>query len=228
MLPGLDGTGAMFRPFLEAAPAGSSIVPRVVRYPDREVRSYVGLEPTVEASLPSDRPFVLLGESFGGPLSIRVAARAPTGLRALILVATFARAPVNPWLSRLSSLARPALFSIPPPAPFLRQLLVGPDAEDALVEEFQASTTCVHPAVLAARVQAVLRVDVREELARCPVPALYLEANAERLLRRGLSAELRALKPDLEIARVDAPHLLLQRNPKAAWSSIESFVRRLS
>jgi len=221
LLPGLDGTGRMFRSFVEAAP--EAFAPRVVSYPSHEVRTYAGLEPIVEAQLP-DEPFVLLGESFGGPLAMRIAARRPRGLVALVLVATFARSPVPPWLRRFRRLAHRAVFSFPPPAIVLRALLAGADADDELVAEFQASSSSVHPAVLAARVQAVLEVDATEQLKQCPVPMLYLRAEREALLRPGIPEELQAQRPDLQVVSIDAPHLVLQRAPEVAWEHIVRFL----
>jgi pimeloyl-ACP methyl ester carboxylesterase len=47
---------------------------------------YDELLPLVLEHLPTDRPFVVLGESFSGPLAIRIAAVRPPCLRALVLV----------------------------------------------------------------------------------------------------------------------------------------------
>lgn len=216
----------MFRGMLETAPA--TFAPRAVSYPADQVRSYEELEPVVEASLPADGPFVLLGESFAGPLAIRVAAKNPPGLVALVLVATFARAPVSGWMRRLGWFATPRLFSRRPPAFLLRALLAGSDADDELIAQFRASIRSVRPEVLAARVKTVLDVDVTSQLAACPVPALYIRARGEALLRGGIPEELQALKPDLEIAELPGPHLVLQRHPREAWELISRFVDRVS
>jgi pimeloyl-ACP methyl ester carboxylesterase len=72
LLPGLDGTGKLFAEFLKVIE--SRIDTLVVAYPSDTPMSYDELERLVLASLPADRPFVLLGESFSGPLAIRIAA----------------------------------------------------------------------------------------------------------------------------------------------------------
>jgi pimeloyl-ACP methyl ester carboxylesterase len=226
LLPGLDGSGRMFRGMLETAP--STFAPRAVSYPTDQVRSYAELEPVVEASLPTDGPFVLLGESFAGPLAIRIAAKNPPGLIALVLVATFARAPVPGWMRRLGWLVTPRLLSRPPPAFLLRALLVGKDADDELIAQFRASAGSVKPEVMAARVRTVLDVDVTSQWATCSVPALYIRALDEKLLRAGIPEELKALKPDLEIGELPGPHLVLRRHPREAWELISRFVDRVS
>src|SRR6266567_2475238 len=77
LLPGLDGTGKLFAAFVRALGAG--VESRVIGYSPDEPLGYEELEPQVRAALPRDRPYVLLGESFSGPIAMRIAAsvRAP-------------------------------------------------------------------------------------------------------------------------------------------------------
>ncbi|MGZ5969311.1 MAG: alpha/beta fold hydrolase [Polyangiales bacterium] len=225
LLPGLDGTGQMFERLVASAPA--EVTPHVVSYPTHEVRTYVGLEPIVERSFPASGPFVIVAESFAGPLALRVAAKRPPGLVAVVLVATFVRAPVPGWMQHLRFLLGRSFFSVPPPAFVLRALLAGWDADDELVEAFQASIGSVHPAVTAARVRAVLDVDVTEQLVECPVPLLYIRAEDEALLRAGIAEELRERRPDLELASLPGPHLVLQRHPREAWEVMRRLFARL-
>lgn len=150
LMPGLDGTGEQFAPLLGELP--DSLVPLVVRYPRDQALDYDALLPLVVAQLPTDSPFVLLGESFSGLLAIRIAAQAPRGLRVLVLVATFHRRPVAPWLALAGQLARAPMFSRPLPAFVLRQTLAGSDAPSAFVRAFQASSASVRSDVLALRI----------------------------------------------------------------------------
>src|SRR5689334_18272732 len=93
LLPGLDGTGVLFRPFLKLLP--SSIEPIVVAYPPRQALGYDELLPLVRSTLPKNKPFVLLGESFSGPLSLRIAAERPIDLKGLILAGSFISCPLG-------------------------------------------------------------------------------------------------------------------------------------
>lgn len=74
LLPGLDGTGKLFAEFVRALNPTVECV--VVAYPKDQPMGYEELEGLVVSALPKDRAFVLLGESFSGPLAIRIAARA--------------------------------------------------------------------------------------------------------------------------------------------------------
>ena len=77
ILPGMDGTGMELTDFVAAlAPELEAIV---VTYPNDRPMDYAGHEVVARASLPIDRPFVLLGESYSGPIAISIAASAPPG-----------------------------------------------------------------------------------------------------------------------------------------------------
>ncbi len=70
---------------------------RILGYPPDIPLGYEELERLIRPALPSDRPFFLLAESFGGPLAIRLAASRPKGLAGLILCTTFAKNPYPFW-----------------------------------------------------------------------------------------------------------------------------------
>lgn len=83
LLPGLDGTGLLFQPLIEMLP--SNIKPIVVSYPPDKLLGYNELLPIVLKCLPTDKSFIVLGESFSGPLALRVASTRPDNLEGLVL-----------------------------------------------------------------------------------------------------------------------------------------------
>ena len=222
-LPGLDGTGRLFGPFAGACTGALEL--RVIEYPRDRFLSYEALETLVVPELPLDRPFALLGESFGGPLALRLAHRNPPGLVAVVLAASFHRRPAAPAMTALRPLS-PAFFRLPLPAHAVRLLLGGPDASDALVRDVQQAVASVRGSVMAGRASAALRVDASAALRACPVPLLFLGGKQDRLLRSALPIEVRALRADAEIRMLDAPHLVLQRYPAEAMRLVEEFLLR--
>ena len=223
LLPGLDGTGALFSRFVSAG--SGALEPRVVPYPPDRILDYAALVEHVRWQLPADRPYALLGESFGGPLALRLAATCPPGLAAVVLVSSFHARPA----ARPMRLLRPfsfAFFRLPLPAHAVRLLLGGHDAPADLVAEVQVAVASVGPHVMAARAREALRVDASAAVRACPVPLLFLGGKQDRLLRTALPIELRLLRGDAEIRMIDAPHLLLQREPVMAARIVEDFLRR--
>lgn len=222
-LPGLDGTGRLFRRFSAACTGALEL--RILEYPPDRFLPYGELERLVDRALPADRPFALLGESFGGPLALRVAQRNPAGLVGVVLAASFHRRPAAPIITALRPLS-PAFFRLPLPPHAVRLLLGGHDAPDDLVREVQEAVASVRGSIMAARAREALRVDASAALRACPVPLLFLGGKQDRLLRTGLPIEVRALRADAEIRMLEGPHLVLQRRPVDAMRIVEEFLLR--
>jgi pimeloyl-ACP methyl ester carboxylesterase len=222
LLPGMDGTGRLFEPFLQALPVW--LVPSVVEYPPHEVLSSNALLEFVEARVPKAEPYALLAESFSGPVAIRIAAKAPAGLTGLIMAASFIRSPVNQWLAILRG-AAPLIFASAPPAIAIRRALAGNDASDALVSAVSEAMKRVDARVMSERLRQILQTDVSVDAARTTVPILYLQAERDRLVRPRSEQALRAVRPDLMTQSFDAPHLLLQRRPHETASAVAAFVQ---
>ena len=220
LLPGLDGTGLLFEPLLPCLPAW--LHPCVVRYPADEPLGYEQLLPRVEAALPQRAPFLLLGESFSGPLAILAASRAPEGLLGVILCASFALNPMPVRSKRVGMLARPSVIRFFPFGVLSRALLgMRPVVE--LRERLRDVVLQVQPAVIAARLRAVAAVDVRPALKSCRVPMLYLAARRDAIIPRGSREAIRRAYPALRVVRLDAPHMLLQSAPAQAARAISAF-----
>jgi pimeloyl-ACP methyl ester carboxylesterase len=229
LLPGLDGTGELFQFFLKVLP--SSLTPQVVYYPAEQYLTYKELASLVQSVLPRKEPFVLLGESFGGPLSIKVAALSPPNLRAVILCASFVSNPVPPSLTWAALLPRP-LFSfvgqLSMPDMFVRFFAAGMDSSQDLLDLFRQVKQKVSPTVIAERVRAVQEVDAREALRNCSCPILYLMAKRDRLISPKYIDDIRDIKPNIHIVEIDSPHFILQRKPQEAAAAIARFLETLS
>jgi pimeloyl-ACP methyl ester carboxylesterase len=223
LLPGLDGSGRLFAPLLAAGPL--AFRPEVVSYPPDEVLGHDELVALVRARLPRGR-FVLLAESFSGPIAIRLAAERPPGLVALVLAATFLHAPLNPLLHPARGLVGTRLFGLPMPPAVIRWLMAGLDAQASLVRDVQQAVAAVGAAVMARRAADALRGDARADLARVDAPILLLAPTRDRLVRTDVADELLAIRPHAEVALLDAPHMVLQRCPHACLARIEEFLAR--
>jgi len=222
LLPGLDGSGRLFKPLLLAGPRG--FAPRVVPLPADAPRSYDEYLEVLRAALPRRGSWALLAESFSGPLAVRLAAERPRGLTRLALVATFLHRPLQPWLAPLAPLVGQAMFTFPLLPPAIRLLLAGADAPDAAVRAIQEATAAVPAAVLARRAREALAVDVRQALAATDLPLLYLGPSGDRLLRTDVEDDVLAARPDAATALLDGPHTLLQVRPQACLARLEPFL----
>jgi pimeloyl-[acyl-carrier protein] methyl ester esterase len=225
LLPGMDGTGLLFQPFIKALPA--HLKPHLVSYPATEPLDYAALLPMVRAALPRDTPFILLGESFSGPLALMAAAEAPPGLRAVVLCASFIQSPV-PWLPRaLRFFLSPGLFRLAPSSARARALL-GDFATPSLRALLDRANATVTPSVMAARARAILDVNASAALRACAVPILYLRAEHDRMVPRECWQLIFDEKPSAKGICLPGPHLLLQALPAAAVKAIEAFAESVA
>ena len=224
ILPGLDGTTRMLDGFMAAAQPSFATVASVA-YPTDVVMDYRALETFARAALPRDVPFVLIGESFSGPIAISIAADPPPNLIGLVLSTTFARTPV-PLLAPFASLTRFAPTRALPTAA-LSAVLLGRWATPALLHTLRAALGDVAPAVQRARAAAAMRIDVSDRLARIVVPTLLLKANHDRLLRPGASRQLLAGIAHARQIALDGPHLLLQTRSDRCAEAVARFAESI-
>lgn len=218
LLPGLDGTGKLFSAFLEVQPARFSV--DVMTYPADAV-SFDELEARLRSELPEGRPSWLVAESFSGPLAVSLAACGIPDLLGLVFVCSFVRCPRPFWLRVLPWRL---LCRLPAPALGLRWAMTGLGAEKSLVGEVREVRRELEPATVVGRLESATAVDESRNLALCAVPALYLRGHRDRIVLRRSADHISGLKPDTEVTVLDAPHLLLQSVPVAAWAAIASFI----
>jgi pimeloyl-[acyl-carrier protein] methyl ester esterase len=224
LLPGMDGTGELFAPFTAAL--GRRARAHVISYPPHEPLEYPALEKIVRAELPADEDYVMLAESFSGPLAISIAAAHPRHLKGLVLCATFASnprplaAPLRLMLNRLPLNAIPAHLSTP--------VLLGHFATDELTDALRRTLAPVSSAVLRARLHAVLAVDMSAKMEKVKVPVLYLRATHDRVVPHSASTHIALLCPQTKFVEIDAPHFLLQAKPKEGADLVAEFVREVT
>jgi pimeloyl-ACP methyl ester carboxylesterase len=221
LLPGLDGTGDLFEPFtrrLGALPFS------VVRYSSPEVSSYVECTAVAEQALPERAPFILIGESFSGPVAISLAARKPSGLRGLVLVGSFVKTPrlALKWLSAFIDVL-PAHGGSSALSDFL---LLGRWATPELRRGVAEALAQVSPAAVRARLREIGRVDMSSELSKVKTPILCLRATHDRVVPRSAADRIVRLAPHAEVTEIEAPHMLLQCAPAECARVIADFARR--
>jgi pimeloyl-ACP methyl ester carboxylesterase len=225
LLPGLDGTGKLFDPLILNLPAW--IKPIVVSYPQDKPYGYQELKAIVSGSLPVNDDFVILGESFSGPLAVMAAAGKPKGLRGLILCASFVKKPFKliPSWARLFSVG--PIFQLWPASIKLRAMLRrGRYGE--LVENALDVIKTVRPNVIAERVKAIMTVDAEQDFVRVDVPILYLSSRKDHLIKKHNVAGMKTIKPNLTVVEIDTQHFLLQLEPKKSAGQIERFMETIS
>lgn len=224
LLPGMDGTGTLFAPFVAAL--GPEFEVKVVSYPTNEPLGYDALQAIAYSALPQEGEFVILGESFSGPIAVALAAAGSPRLKGLILCCTFVRNPL-PALSTLKPLVGVLPVALAP-VRAICHLLLGHFSTSGLRMALANALAQVTPSVIRARLHSVLSVDVSDKLVQVEVPVLYLRASQDRLVPRSASEHIFQLCPKTMLVQLAAPHFLLQAIPSEASQVVASFVREVS
>src|SRR4051812_17564426 len=202
MLPGLDGTGLLFRPLVATL---SGIATKVVTYPNDKALSLDEHACWVIRQLPGDKAVLLA---------------------AVIFVGAFAE-PARPLLLRLApvvSRAGPLMRNTP--AFLLRQFCLGGDATVSQLNLLRGALAAVPPQVLSSRL-ALIGARRSWGKANFGVPCLYLQASDDRLVPPSAAEWFRGRFGRFELERVDGPHFLLQARPHECAQRISEFSARI-
>jgi pimeloyl-ACP methyl ester carboxylesterase len=222
LLPGLDGTGLMLSEF--AAALGAFTEVKIVRYPHFQPWDYDALLSFVRTQLP-DTPHVVIGESFSGPLALRLAQEGQTELRGIILGASFARLdlPFKKAISCLTGIVSPRIV----PTDILAPFLLGRWSTAVHRRRLRSTLTQVSPQVLSVRAKAALAVD-QTTGGNIRLPVLYLRASEDRLIPKSATNVIAALAPRIEIREIAAPHFLFQAAPMECAAAVRTFYEAMA
>ncbi|MFJ9529532.1 alpha/beta fold hydrolase [Streptomyces cyaneofuscatus] len=174
--------------------------------------------------------FAVSGYSLGGPVAIRVAARHPERVDALVLSATFAYADTRTDL--VASVWRQLLAADDPRllGEFVQLMALGEGALNTLTpDEVRAAAeliTATVPPGTGDQVELVRRIDVREHLAAITVPALVIVTTADPLVSPTLQRALAAGLPGSETAELPTGHLPFAERPQEWLALITGFLAR--
>ncbi len=156
LLPGMDGTGRLFAPLLACLPPSLTAI--TVSYPLDKPLGYDGLLTLVEEAARGLDDFLVVGESFSGPLALMLASRNPPGIRGVVLCASFVRFPLS-IPEQWRGMVRPWMFRIQPTW-LISLVLLGRHAWGPVGRLLRESIRSVSPEALGARAAAVAGVDV--------------------------------------------------------------------
>jgi pimeloyl-[acyl-carrier protein] methyl ester esterase len=214
LLPGMDGSGLLLTDLVERLALQRPV--RVISYPN-EPLSYDDLIEFVVGRIPHSR-FVILGESFSGPIAIEVAATQPR-VAGLILASSFARHPMPKLFMPLAAMLNLRWV----PTRIVEAALLGSAGKPDLRENLGRVLAKLPREVVTVRAREVFRVDKRKRLRAVTCPMLCLQGRFDRLVRKKRLDEITSSHQNCEVRVFDAPHMLLQTHSAEAAIAINQF-----
>lgn len=225
LLPGIDGTGLMFEPFLKVLKAPYRAM--VVSYPTDKPLHYYDLLPCIREVIPWNEPFSIIAESFAGPLALEFASRQWEDVESVILCASFVANPFEPFVNFGQSILETSFFRKMPPLWLLQKYMTGENPPESLVAKLNECLAAVKPEVLSYRTRLIVNTNASQQLMRCKPPLVYIEATRDELVGSRGWEQISQVRPDTTHFKVDAPHLMLQTRPAEALAAMERYWKAL-
>ena len=221
LLPGLDGTGLLFDPLLAELPA--ELDPLVVRYPQDHEAAFTDYVAAAAQTLSGGETWVLVAESFSGPIVGKLIAERPDlQIAGVVFCAGFLTSP-RPWLLNLARFAPlAALFRVPQPDWLLRLLCLGHEAEENAVLLTREAIRQAGPEVLAARLRLLASLPAFSN--SIALPCQYIRPTADRLVPDSAMKGLVSHCQRIEIVHVRGGHFILQTRPAPCARHIVDFM----
>jgi pimeloyl-ACP methyl ester carboxylesterase len=224
LLPGLDGTGLVFAPLLTQLPA--EIETQLLHYPADRLMSFQEHVAFAKKQFPRKKPFVLLAESFSGPIGLQLLADPPDNLIGVIFVATFAHYPSPFLLDAGRILPQGLLLKLFSSTLFSRFFCLGGASADA-VKLFRKALKSVKLNVLSHRLQILAELPPPPDTTFSG-PCLYIQASNDRLVPSRAVAPLQRHLPQLQVEKIHGPHIILLAQPERGARLISDFIASLA
>ena len=220
LLPGLDGTGILFDPLVDRLSA--DLDPLIVRYPRSCEQSITGYAALAGDALSDGGRWLLLAESFSGPVALRLLADRPgLDVAGIVFSASFSTPPRHRLLRLLKHAPLRTAFGMHVPTWLLRALCVGSEAGDATIASLRKALSEAGPDILAARLRML--ADLPASAVRISIPGLYIRPTSDRLVPPSTVHQFERQFRQMEVCEVAGPHFVLRTDPECCARIIESF-----
>jgi len=224
LLPGLDGTGLLFDSFIQHLNSNLEVLK--IAYPREGYDTYDELTEYVQKRLPAGEPFLLLGESFSGRIAYKIGQLNVPNLLGVIFVCSFLQSPMPKLKGMVSFMPSIRFLRSITPSLVLRQLCLGKNASEELIELFWRAVASVESKTLKKRIRLALSPFTVED--RLSIPTAHLLATGDILVQKHISNELAARCDQPLLFEIDGPHFILQANPKLSADIVSDMVKQLA
>jgi len=210
LLPGMDGTGKLFQPFINELP--TDIDCSVISYPKNENLGYSELEYYVLDKLPKDEEYILLAESFSGPIGYKIAKRNLENMKGIIFVATFLQNPNKLLVNLTKLMPLSLLLAFPVPEFIIKQFFLGKNPSKNNIILFRDALNSVSSNILSFRVNEISKLSVTME--KISTNSFYIQALNDKLVSSNNLNRFTEISDILITLKINGPHFILQAEPK--------------
>ena len=211
LLPAFDGTGLMFDEFVNEL--GNAFSVTAISYPESGPQDYQTLSDYVRQHIPKDQPYLVLGESFAGPIVYQIAVNDSKNCKAAIFVATYLTNPSPVILKKLTMMPAAMISFLVSRPLIVRKSALSPAADSQVAKAIANNFASVDAEVIKKRLMTINSVGDAPEQA-LDIPCLCVNATQDKLVMENKHSDFEKLCPSLERKMVEGGHFILQENPK--------------
>ncbi len=221
LLPGLDGTGELFYPLLQRL---SVFDVKIIKLPLTGNQDYETLSNHLKLLLPT-KDFILVAESFSGPIAAILANKNISALKGIVFVATFLSTPAKHLLALSQYVPVKALLNLPLSDFFTKHLLFESTVTKEMLEKFNRVVKTLPATIFKQRLKVLLNLKFNYET--CDIPSVYLQPENDRLVDKDKYEEFERYFSNISRQSIAGPHFLLQTQPDKCAEEIQRFYREL-
>ena len=214
LLPGLDGTGYLFDPFLDCAlnRHETTVLPLVQ---DRVLSS--SEQAKYIANLIGTEPCVLRAESYSGLIAYELVQKYTTSVRHIVFIASFLSKPSI--ISGMGVYVPTSLVKTKfVPVNVIGMTLFGHWQTKSLTNTFLHAIRGVESRVLKSRLKELSTLSNPTKL--ISIPCTYIQASKDQFVANQALRDFDHVCQNLNVHVVNGTHFLAQTNPKACWEIV--------
>lgn len=219
-LPGLDGNGFYLSALQGLLRDYADCV--IMQYPC-EIMDYNELCRWVLTQLDDKSGYIIIAESFGGPLGLKLAYALQARAKALILSSTFAKPPLPRLILKIAAAVYPHIIHYDFAVAIVNFFLCN-GRNAPLARQLHKVMLETGDMVMANRIRILADLDATDTVRQLTLPCLILQPRCDTLIWFSNFTALR----NKSVIRIAGPHGLMATEPQAAYDAISDFIKHLN
>lgn len=208
LIPGMDGTGELFKPLLDELP--KNVETQIVCLNCLKTQTPKGQSSEI-ASLIGNDEVIILSESYSGYIVYHLSLLSNVNIKHIVFAASFLENPT--WLSRFNkliplNLVRRSLI----PGIILSSIFFAQRNNKKLVKLLISSLKLVSNSTLRQRLKVINKLVRPTEL--LSVPCTYVQATNDYLVSKKSVDVFKELCININVVKVSGGHFVVQSNPR--------------
>ena len=221
LLPGLDGTGALFDDLVDQLEEKFHII--CLSYPSNQHCSLDDLAQMVKDKMPDPQNTIILAESFSGLVALTLLEKLLIHPKGIIFGMCFVEPPFKALLRVVSKIPIKHIPWIHIPDAMYRKFCLGNSATKQQVKNLQKVLSKVNPGVIFQRLRLIETFRIPDQSKNWDIPCGYIQATMDRLISYKAAFWFSQNFQSFSLKTIPGPHFLMQSQAEQCATYILDF-----